>query len=78
MEERILLETKGLTKLYKNKVALDQVDLSVTAGKIIGLLGSNGSGKTTLIKLLNGLLTPTAGEAKILGNMATALLPSAP
>ncbi|MBQ8148501.1 MAG: ABC transporter ATP-binding protein [Lachnospiraceae bacterium] len=72
MEERILLETKGLTKLYKNKVALDQVDLSVTAGKIIGLLGSNGSGKTTLIKLLNGLLTPTAGEAKILGQPISA------
>ncbi len=72
MEERILLETKGLTKLYKNKVALDQVDLSVTAGKIIGLLGSNGSGKTTLIKLLNGLLTPTAGEAKILGHPISA------
>lgn len=67
MEERILLETKGLTKCYRDKLALDHVDLKLQAGSIIGLLGSNGSGKTTLLKLLNGLLTPTAGSIRILG-----------
>lgn len=67
MEERILLETKGLTKEYKDKLALDHVNLTIKAGAIIGLLGSNGSGKTTLLKLLNGLLTPTEGSIRILG-----------
>jgi ABC-2 type transport system ATP-binding protein len=47
--------------------ALDHVDLSLTSGKIIGLLGPNGSGKTTLIKILNGLLQPSSGEVRIAG-----------
>lgn len=67
MEEKILLETSGLTKCYRNKLALDHVDIKIQAGSIIGLLGSNGSGKTTLLKLLNGLLMPTAGSIRILG-----------
>lgn len=67
MEEKILLETRGLTKYYRDKLALDHVDLKIQAGSIIGLLGSNGSGKTTLLKLLNGLLTPTEGSIRILG-----------
>lgn len=68
MEERVLLQTRGLTKAYKKKLALDHVDLTIHSGKIIGLLGSNGSGKTTLIKLVNGLLMPTEGEISIMGN----------
>lgn len=62
-----LLECKGLTKKYGATTALDNLDLTIEGGKIIGLLGPNGSGKTTLIKLINGLLTPTAGSVKILG-----------
>ena len=57
-----ILDCRGLTKRYGNKLALDHIDLSLDRGKIIGLLGPNGSGKTTLIKLLNGLLVPTEGE----------------
>ena len=57
-----ILDCRGLTKRYGNKLALDHIDLSLGRGKIIGLLGPNGSGKTTLIKLLNGLLVPTEGE----------------
>lgn len=67
MEDRFLLETKGLTKNYQGKLALDHVDLSIKPGVIVGLLGSNGSGKTTLLKLLNGLLTPTEGSIQIHG-----------
>lgn len=51
----------------KAKYALDNLDLSLSAGKVIGILGPNGSGKTTLIKLLNGLLVPTEGELSING-----------
>lgn len=57
-----LLECRKLTKRYKAKEVLKQVDLTLESGRIIGLLGPNGSGKTTLIKLINGLLTPTGGE----------------
>ncbi len=63
-----LLRCENLTKNYGNLVALNRVNLSIESGKIIGLLGPNGSGKTTLIKLINGLLTPTAGRISINGN----------
>lgn len=57
----------GLTKTYGGKVALNQICLNLERGRIIGLLGPNGSGKTTLIKIMNGLLNPTAGEIWING-----------
>ncbi len=62
-----VLECKNLTKSYGKIPALEDVDLSVESGRIVGLLGPNGSGKTTLIKLANGLLTPTAGSIEICG-----------
>lgn len=63
-----LVEVKNLTMIYdKRNTALNQLNLTIPRGKIIGLLGPNGSGKTTLIKILNGLLTPTSGEALING-----------
>ena len=63
-----LVEIVGLTKSYNtNSVAVNNITLTLPKGKIIGLLGPNGSGKTTLIKMLNGLLTPTAGSIKING-----------
>lgn len=62
-----ILECKNLTKRYGNRIALDQIDLSLGRGKIIGVLGPNGSGKTTLIKLLNGLLVPTEGTIYVDG-----------
>lgn len=62
-----LLQLHHVTKNYKKHVAIDDITLSLPAGKIIGLLGPNGSGKTTLIKLMNGLLHPTAGDIVIDG-----------
>ncbi len=62
-----LLKCVNLTKNYGNITALDNVNLTIESGKIIGLLGPNGSGKTTLIKIINGLLTPTTGELYING-----------
>ena len=57
-----LLTCEGLTKSYqKGTNALDDIELHIGFGRIVGLLGPNGSGKTTLIKLANGLLQPTAG-----------------
>lgn len=62
-----VLQCMGLTKTYGRKIALNQVFLNLERGRIIGLLGPNGSGKTTLIKIMNGLLKPTAGEVLING-----------
>ncbi len=62
-----LLQCTGLTKKFGAKTALDNIDLTVENGKIVGLLGSNGSGKTTLLKLCNGLLTPSSGSILING-----------
>jgi ABC-2 type transport system ATP-binding protein len=62
-----LLECRQLTKNYGGVLALDRVDLTVEAGRIVGLLGPNGSGKTTLIKIANGLLVPTSGTLTIAG-----------
>lgn len=62
-----ILECKDLRKQYGKFTALNGINLSLPEGKIIGLLGPNGSGKTTLIKLVSGLLVPTAGEITIGG-----------
>ena len=62
-----LLKCNNLTKRYSRLIALDDINLTIESGKIIGLLGPNGSGKTTLIKLINGLLTPSRGEILING-----------
>ena len=62
-----ILECKGLSKHFGAVQALENVDLAIEPGHIVGLLGPNGSGKTTLIKLANGLLTPTSGSITIGG-----------
>ena len=62
-----LLECKNLCKEFDNKPVLQDVNLKIPRGKIIGLLGKNGTGKSTLIKLINDLLTPTSGEILING-----------
>ena len=61
------IEINNLTKEFGTVTALDSVALELEKGQIVGLLGPNGSGKTTLIKILNGLLTPTAGNVLING-----------
>ena len=62
-----LLECKNLCKEFDNKPILQDINLKIPRGKIIGLLGKNGAGKSTLIKLMNDLLTPTSGEILING-----------
>lgn len=62
-----LVEFQQVSKSYSSLVALNNVNLKLGAGKIIGLLGPNGSGKTTFIKLLNGLLQPEYGQILING-----------
>lgn len=62
-----LLEIKNLTKSYDKKIALNNINIKIESGKIVGLLGQNGAGKTTLIKLINDLLTPDKGEILVNG-----------
>lgn len=62
-----ILRCEGLTKNYGSSLALNGINLSLQSGRIVGLLGPNGSGKTTLIKIINGLLVPTAGALTING-----------
>ena len=61
------LRTEGLTKRYRDVVALDQLDLEVARGEVVGYLGPNGAGKTTTIRLLLGLSRPTEGRGEIFG-----------
>ena len=68
MNNMELLEIKNLNKDFDKKKILKNINLTISNGKIIGLLGKNGAGKTTLIKLINDLLTPTSGEILIKGN----------
>ena len=62
-----LVKCNKLCKEFDNKQILNNINLIIPKGKIVGLLGKNGSGKTTLIKLINDLLTPTSGEVLING-----------
>ena len=62
-----LLECKNLCKEFDKNPILQDINLKIPRGKIIGLLGKNGAGKSTLIKLINDLLTPTSGEILING-----------
>ncbi|HEY7066995.1 MAG TPA: ABC transporter ATP-binding protein [Chloroflexota bacterium] len=61
------IETVGLRKEYGRKVALHDLSLSVQPGEVFGFLGPNGAGKTTTVKILTGLVQPTAGTARIFG-----------
>ncbi len=65
------IEAKGLVKVYGDLRAVDHVDLTVPRGIVFSLLGPNGAGKTTTIEILEGLRTPTAGAAKVLGQDIT-------
>jgi ABC-2 type transport system ATP-binding protein len=61
------LLTEGLTKVFGDTVALDNLDLRVEAGEVFGFLGPNGAGKTTTIRLLLDLIRPTSGRAAVFG-----------
>jgi len=72
----IVLETKGLTKYYGDSLAVDHLDLKIPRGCICGFVGRNGAGKTTAIKLMLGLLRPTAGSSRLLGWDSSRLTPA--
>ena len=63
----VAIEAKGLTMRFGEFVAVDQVSFRIRRGEIFGFLGSNGCGKTTTMKMLTGLLPPSAGEARLFG-----------
>lgn len=63
-----ILEIKNLKKLYKNGRGIEQLDLTVNEGDVVGLLGPNGSGKTTAMKAMCGLIIPDDGEIRIFGH----------
>ena len=61
------IETKNLTKKFKEKTAVNGIELKINEGELFALLGTNGAGKTTTIKMLSTLILPTEGEIKISG-----------
>src|SRR3954467_12305306 len=63
----LAIETRGLSRYFDDKVAVDAIDLRVERGTFYGFLGPNGAGKSTTIKMLTGLLAPTAGSMRLLG-----------
>jgi len=63
-----LVETNGLSKTYGTITAVDRVSLSVWRGEVYGFLGPNGAGKTTTLRMLAGLVRPTRGSARVLGD----------
>src|SRR5690606_5108566 len=68
MSEDLALFTRGLVKWYGNVRAVDGIDLEVPRGKVYGFLGRNGAGKTATIRMLLGLVRPSAGEVVVLGS----------
>ncbi len=66
-DNELAIELDGLTKRFGKTLAVDDISLAVKRGSTIGLIGPNGAGKSTTIKMLMGLLSPTAGKARVLG-----------
>lgn len=71
----MILEVTSLCKSFGGLMAIDQLDLAVDEGKVVGLIGPNGSGKTTLFNLISGLFKPGRGEIKFNGKDITGLKP---
>ena len=62
-----MIELTGLTKRYGSFTAVNAIDLTVPAGELFGFLGPNGAGKTTTLRMIAGILKPTAGTVRIAG-----------
>jgi ABC-2 type transport system ATP-binding protein len=67
-QDSLAVQTRGLSKSFGDRTALQSIDLEVPRGTVFGFLGANGAGKTTLIRLLLGLARPTSGEIRVLGH----------
>ncbi|MGA3060501.1 MAG: ABC transporter ATP-binding protein [Candidatus Bathyarchaeia archaeon] len=67
MYSQFAVEIKDVTKRYNEIVAVNKLNLAINTGEIFGLLGPNGSGKSTTLKMLMGLVQPTAGSVNVLG-----------
>lgn len=65
--EGLVIKATGVTKLYRHIPAVKDLTLEVRAGEILGIIGHNGAGKTTILKILTGLVAPTAGTVEIMG-----------
>ena len=63
----LAIETRGLTRRFGDRLALDHLDLAVPRGEVLALLGPNGAGKTTTVRLLNGVLQSDSGDVSVLG-----------
>ncbi len=70
------IQTERLTKYYGDRCVVDTVDLNVPSGCVYGLLGRNGAGKSTTIKMLTGMVQPSAGQVRLLGQSLRELTPS--
>lgn len=73
--DEFVIETRGLSKRYGRKLALDHLDLRIPRGRIHAIVGANGAGKSTLFRILLGFLPPTSGQARILGRDSQQLRP---
>ena len=67
MEEKPIIETEALSKVYHGQVAVDQLSFQLREGEMFGFLGPNGAGKTTTLLMLLGLTEPTSGKVRVLG-----------
>jgi ABC-2 type transport system ATP-binding protein len=76
MSDQNVIQTRGLTRYFGSKAAVEDLNLEVPRGCVFAFLGRNGSGKTTTIRMLLGLLEPTRGEATILGHDIRSLSPA--
>ena len=65
--ENCTVTLRGVTKSYRDCVAVDRLDLEIGQGEILGIIGHNGAGKTTTLKMIAGLVSPTAGSIEIMG-----------
>ena len=63
----------GKNKLYKEHLALNNVNMTIKKGETIGIIGTNGSGKSTILKIITGVLSPTSGEVNVNGHISALL-----
>ena len=66
-DAQVVITTEGLTRSFGDNVAVDRLTISIRAGEVFGFLGHNGAGKTTTVRMLNGVIAPTGGGARIFG-----------